>query len=192
MTNTKNNTAKAESKIIIKDENGKKVEVDTTTTATVNKVSDDVLVKVKSNVYGELIYVNQKSGEKTTWETAGDVQVMSVGDLRAMKADQAAFFKNQWIVIIGLADGEASTATCSDIYKSLIITKYYLDYIEPSDFVKTLAWKESELKERINMMTPAAKENLIIALNSFIENGSLDSIKKIKAFENALGCQLGE
>ena len=35
-----------------------------------------------------------------------------------------------------------------------------------------------------------AKVNLAVALNTYIEKGILDSLKRIKAFEEALGCEL--
>ena len=154
------------------------------------KVPDNLLVKVKSNVFGGLIYENHRSGEVTEWSNHGDVQFMTIGELRTMKAEQSAFFRNQWIVITGTADGEDSTATCADIYTALAIKQYYKNYIEPGDFGALCNIPIDKIDERVSMLSKGQKENLIIALNEYIASGQLDSIRRIRAFEEALGVEL--
>jgi hypothetical protein len=39
-------------------------------------------------------------------------------------------------------------------------------------------------------MSAEARVNLVVALNTYIEKGILDSIKRIKAFEEVLDCDL--
>lgn len=39
-------------------------------------------------------------------------------------------------------------------------------------------------------MSSNARMNLIVALNAAIRNGTLDSLRKIKLFEDLLGCEL--
>lgn len=153
-------------------------------------IGDGVLIKVKSAFFGKLYYYNKTSGERYVWEHVGEVQIMPMRELRTMKAQQVAFFKNQWVMIEGIADGEDCNATVEDIYKSLIITQYYKDFIEPDDFSMVCRLSADEIKEKVSYMSTATKENLIVALSTFIQNGELDSIKKIKAFEEALGCVL--
>jgi hypothetical protein len=153
------------------------------------KIGDDVIVRVKSNVFGCLIYKNQKSGDKTVWNVCGDEQEMTISDLRAMKASQSKFFQNQYIIILGVAVGSDCVAKPADIYKTLGITKYYENLVDPSDFKAVRSWSEKEIKEKVSFMSTAAQENLTIALNEYIKRGIIDSIKKIKAFEDALGCK---
>lgn len=183
-TKKKNNSLPAE---VLEESEGAKLDLKNTTGS---KIDDTVLIKVKSTCYGRLYYRNSKTSEETRWEKPGEVQLMTFGDLRAMKADQIDFFVNHWIVILGVADGSECSATCADIYKVLMITKYYEDYVEPTDYQAICAWEEDEIGERVAMMSGGAQENLIVALNECIKNGVLDSVKKIRAFENALGCQL--
>lgn len=155
------------------------------------KIDDSTLVRVKSNTFGELIYINQKSGEETRWGICGEVQVMTVGDLRAMKNNQSAFFSNQWIVILG-AEDENSEIKPADFYKHLGIIRYYQNLIEPSDFTTICSWSEQEIESKIALMSDSARHNLMVALNEYIKTGILDSSKQIKAFEKALGCKLAE
>lgn len=156
----------------------------------ITNISDNVLVKVKSGFHGKLYYKNLITKESTIWERAGDIQVMSMSNLRAMKAQQVAFFKNQWIIILGVAEGESCKATAEDICKALIVSQYYENFIDPSKFDVACNWSEPEITERVSLMSAGAKENLIVALNGFIKSGRLDSIRKIKAFEKALDCEL--
>ncbi len=153
-------------------------------------LNDSTLIRVKSCFWGKLYYKNPTTGELIIWEKQGDIQIMSMGDLRAMKARQVAFFKNQWILILGVAEGEDEGISPDDIYNALIIKQYYQNYIDISHIEQVCRWSDKEITERIPLLSTAAKENLIIALNKCIANGTLDSIKKIKSFEDALGCDL--
>lgn len=156
------------------------------------KISDDVQIKVRSNFFGTLFYENKRTGDTVKWSEPGEDQIMTMHDLRAMKAEQMDFFRNQWIVIMGVADGCDCRATCEDICKALVVEQHYKNYIEPSDYRSVCSWSEREIKERIPMLTVGAKENLIVALNGFIKDGTLDSLRKIKEFEEVLGCNLYE
>ena len=156
----------------------------------ITNISDNVLVKVKSGFHGKLYYKNLVTKEPTIWEHAGDIQIMSMSNLRAMKAQQVSFFKNQWVIILGVADGESCKATAEDICRILIVSQYYENFIDPSKFDAACNWNEDEIAEKVSLMSVGAKENLVVALNGFIKSGRLDSIRKIKAFEKALGCEL--
>ena len=153
-------------------------------------ISDDVLIKVKSGFYGKLYYKNLNSGELTVWEHAGEVQVMSMRDLRAMKAQQVAFFKNQWVIILGVADGENCKAQPEDICRALVVSQYYADFIDPCNYDEACGWNDTEIEERVSMLSAGAKENLVVALNGYVKDGRLDSVRKIRTFEKALDCKL--
>ena len=83
-------------------------EKDTTNTTieTVKKPKERLVMKdtdevvVRSNVFGELIYINDRTGDQITWENYEEEQVMSAKDIRDMKARQQSFFKEGWSFII--------------------------------------------------------------------------------------------
>jgi len=153
-------------------------------------IPEDTLIKVKSNFYGKLYYKNLVTQERIIWENQGEIQTMTLRELRAMRTQQAGFFRNQWLIIVGVADGEDCKATPYDICKSLTITDFYKNFIDPSEYESICEWNESEINERVSLLSPASKENLIVALNQYISDGRLDSIRRIKAFEKALDCEL--
>lgn len=151
-------------------------------------IGDSVLIQVKSGFYGKLVYQNRKSGDLIVWENPGEIQLMSMRELREMKSDQVGFFKNQWVIIVGVAEGENCRATPEDICRALVITQYYTNFIDPSDFEEVCNWSEAELKTRISLMSDKAKDNLIVAIAGFIADGKIDSIKRIRTLSKLLGC----
>lgn len=92
-------------------------------------IPEDTLIKVKSGFYGKLYYKNLITQERVIWERQGEVQTMTLRELRAMRTAQPAFFKNQWIFIDGVADGEDCQASSYDICKALVVTEFYKDFI---------------------------------------------------------------
>lgn len=186
---TKKNNKQAFSDIISNDNEIADLKLDSKDVKPV-KLEESTLVKVKSNVFGTLYYRNSKTGEETEWSMCGEIQSMTIGDLRAMKATQSSFFSNQWVVILGLDDGEDSSITPAEVYKTLGITKYYLNLIEPSNFEQILSWDVNTIATKVSFLSEGAKRNLVVALNEYIEKGLLDSITRIKAFEKALQCDL--
>lgn len=176
--------------VIASDTTEKKLNLKDVSRAPVH-IDDYAIINVKSNVFGELIYIDKKTSEETRWEKCGTVQQMTFASLRNMKASSISFFKNQWVIITGFADENADIYTTADIYRALFIVDYYKNLIDPSDYEVICKMSPSEIKERISYMSSEAKTNLIVALNTYIEKGILDSLKTIKAFEEALGCELG-
>lgn len=154
------------------------------------KIEDGVSIKVKSGFYGVLYYKNPRTQETFIWERSGDIQFLSMSDLKTMKAQDVGYFKNQWIIIVGVADDSDCKAKPADIYKSLAIDNYYKNFIDPTTFDAACDWSEGEIAEKIAILSEGARQNLIVALNSFIKTGRLDSRKRIKAFEKALDCEL--
>ena len=175
--------------VIVSEGTCEKLDLSKTTEGQV-KLDDSVSINVKSNVFGKLTYIDKKTQDEVVWHHCGEVNPMTLGMLRSMKATAVNFFKNQWVVITGFADETADVYTTADIYKTLMIGQYYKDLIEPSDYASICAWDPEDIKKRVSLMSAEAKANLAVALNTYIEKGILDSLKRIKTFEEVLGCEL--
>ena len=154
------------------------------------RLDDSVLVRVKSNTFGQLIYINKRTGDRTEWKQFGEEQSLSMGDLRAMKGTQLSFFSDQMIVITGCEDDRYPDLTPADIYDALLVSRYYKNIVDPENFGKIFAASDSEIRQMVSQMSNNARTNLIVALNTAINNGTLDSLRKIKLFESLLGCEL--
>lgn len=154
------------------------------------KLDDTLRVIVQSNVHGGLIFINQRTGDKTEWDHFGEKQTLTMGDLRSMKGSQRAFFENNWIFVDGVDEAGYEDVTPEDVYKALMVTQYYKDTLTPDNFSAFFRMDAREIKEKIRRMSSAAKTNLIVAANDGIRSGTLDSLRAIHAIEDALGCEL--
>lgn len=153
-------------------------------------IPDSAMINVKSNVFGTLVFHSKKTGEEIVWYNSNEVQQVSMALLRNIKTECIAFYRDQYILFVGFADEYADEFTVEDIYDQLYVKQYYKNVIDPSDYESLCSLKPAEIKEKVGMMTEGAKANLIVALNSYIEEGVLDSVRAIKAFEEVLGCEL--
>lgn len=154
------------------------------------RLDDSVLIRVKSNTYGQLIYVNKRTGDRTEWSRFGEEQSVTMGDLRAMKGTQLPFFSDQMIVVTGCDDERYPDLTPAEIYDALLVSRYYKNIVDPDNFGRIFSASEDEIRQWISQMSSNARMNLIVALNAAIHNGTLDSLRKIKLFEDLLGCEL--
>ena len=107
-----------------------------------------------------------------------------------MKNGAIKFFANQLVIITGFADENAEKYEVADIYKALYITQYYQDVLDPADYEEICSWTPVVIKQKVPMLSKGAKGKLVVALNTYIEKGVLDSLKAIKTFEEVLGCDL--
>ncbi len=191
MANTKAKTTKATAKSA----NEPTVEVQRTpATAKHEKVrlDDSALIRVKSNTFGKLVYINKRTGERTEWPNFGEEQSVTMADLRAMKGSQNDFYADNMVIITGCDDDRYMDITPEEIYDALLVSKYYKDFLEPSKFGTLIQMNENEIRARVAQLSCNGRLNLIVALNNAIADGALDSIKKIRLFEELLNCDLAE
>lgn len=153
------------------------------------KITDNTLIKVKSAVFGKLIFVNKRNGNKIVWNSQGEVKYLTFGELVEIRNQSISFYKNQRILVLGMAEEEECDATVEDVYNALGVKEYYKNLVDPTDYRAICGWSVQEIPERVKMLSQKVKENLVVALNQFIKDGVLDSRKKIQSFKTALGCE---
>ena len=82
-------------------------------------------VILKSNMYGQLIFKNDKNGNRVQWNGLDDSQNLTVEDIRYMKSNQPAFFERNWVKLIGVDDDEYEDLSIEQLYKLLGLSKFY-------------------------------------------------------------------
>lgn len=145
---------------------------------------------VKSNVFGELIYINDRTGDQFIWENYGEEQTLTAKDIRDMKARQQMFFKEDWISIIDSHSVNMSEYTLKDIYDALQVGRYYDENVIAFELDDIFSMNEKEMRETIASMSDTIKRTVVIRANDKIKDGSLDSISKVKLLEEVLNCEL--
>ena len=167
-----------------------------TTIETVKKTKERLVMKdtdevvVKSNVFGELIYINDRTGDQIIWENCNEEQVLSVRDIRDMKAKQHSFFKEGWISITDSPDVDFEEYTMKEVYDALQIGRYYNDNLVSFNIDDIFVMSEDALRKKISTMSEGIKRSIVVRANEKIMDGSLDSLKKVKLLEEVLGCEL--
>lgn len=188
-TNTKKTTEKSKLADVIVETEPVKIDVTKAQKVTA-PIENSALVNVRSNVFGELIYIDPVTQECVTWPACGAIQQLTLESLRHMKNGASKFFTNQLVILTGFADENAEKYEVADIYKALYITQYYQNILDPSDYETICGWTPAQIRENLSLVSDSAKEKLMVALNTYIEKGVLDSLKAIKTFEEVLGCEL--
>lgn len=154
------------------------------------RIDDSALVNVKSNVLGELIFIDPVTKETMRWPQCGEVLPLPFATLRHMKTGAVKFFTNQMVIITGFADENADKYEPADIYRALYITQYYKDVLDPTNYDEICRWTPADIQRKVPLLSAGSKGKLVVALNTYIEKGILDSLKAIKTFEEVLGCDL--
>lgn len=151
-------------------------------------IDDNDVIIVKSNVFGALNYENSRTGDKFFWNNKGEVQLLTFKQLKDMKSNNLSMFENAWIILLGCEN--KSQILPESIYKALYLSNYYKDYIDISNIDEVYKWDEATAKSKISKISENAKLSIIVGLNEGIMSGKYDSMKRIKMFEEILGCEL--
>jgi hypothetical protein len=179
--------ADAKAKSEVKDSK-ETVVVTTPTQPTVEKKAEPVkkkdldrnmMVSCRSIVQGELTYVSRKTGLETSWANFGDEEYIDLGELMTMKAGQPKFLNNPWIMI----DDQ-------DVVEYLGLKAMY-DKIVAVDQLDEFFYKQVDEMIEILKKAPKGTRKLIAdTARVKVEDGSLDSMRIIKALENELTIDL--
>ncbi|MPL95075.1 hypothetical protein SDC9_41238 [bioreactor metagenome] len=151
---------------------------------TLAEVSLNDLVEVQSCFYGSLVYVSSKTGYRIEWGEFGASQYMPVEEVMTMRNSQPTFFTNQWVRIIG--------DNASDVMNFLQLDRYYSKTAKVDSFDDLFAYTPAKIEEVVSTFTDSMKESFARYTHSLVQNGEIDSIKKIDAIERATGFEIKE
>lgn len=140
-----------------------------------------MIVTVKNGFPGMLIYESSKTGEMFRWESLGDEQDMELQDLKNARNASKAFYVNNWFRIDD-----------PEILDYLGVAEYYKNALNLIDDETLRALKPEDIRSTVMKMSDGQKLALKYRVKQMIENGDIDSMKMITAFEEALGVELIE
>ena len=156
------------------------------------KPPESLLIDVKSQTFGKLIFKNPRINDKIVWKKCGETQQLMISDLRAIKLNSPKFFENNRVLPTKISEEQEYSGECTigDIYKLLGITRWYKNLIDPTDYNGIAFVPINEIPNRVALLTPGAKESLTRAIILFAKKGVIDSRKVIAAWEKALNIKL--
>lgn len=144
------------------------------------KLNDTVMVS--SGVYGSLLYVSHRTGERIQWDNFGDTSPMTVQELINMRNSQRAFFENQWVFIEG--------DNAEDVIKYLNIGNYYRDIKSIEDIDIILQTPPEEFAGVVARFNAGTKDNIARRAKALVDDGVIRDINMIRAIEQGLNVSL--
>ena len=144
------------------------------------KFAQDDLIPCRSITFGELLLTGTKSKLLYSWANYGDVTEVEFQDLQALKSTKSSYLYRPRFII----EDEELIEQWSKDFKELYDGIIEVDVDEM--FNLPLTQFKSKLKKAPKGVQQAVKD----IAGEKILNGSLDSLKKIKAIDEILGTDL--
>lgn len=146
----------------------------------VKKFKDDDMIACRSVTNGRYFFIGKKSNVPYSWADEGDIEYVEYRDLMyAVKEKNACIFKPR--IIIDNADFISQNKKVKDFYDSMYTT---------SDFEDILNLSVNQMEKTINDLPDGAKDLLKGIVSTKINNGTLDSVKKIKVLDKIFGTEM--
>lgn len=145
------------------------------------EIDDRTVVTVKNGFPGVLAYVSRKTGEEFIWPEYSSELEMEYSELKAVRNTKKAYFENNWFLI-----DDPNVLDC------LGVSQFYRYASRNFGFEKLFDKTPAEIKADVAEMNSEQKRSVSYRARQLIKEGTLDSIKKITALEEALGVELVE
>lgn len=137
------------------------------------------LIPCRSVTPGELIAIGKKTKEVYTWSNTGDIREVEYQDLLSMKAVKSHFIFDPLFII----EDEDVIAQWKDVFD-------FYQKISQSDLEEILAIDVSLFESTIRNLPIGMQKALANILAEKVQDGSFDSVKKIKIADEVLGTSL--
>jgi len=146
-----------------------------------NNVDMHQLITVRNGFHGTLIYKSKRTEEVYVWEEFGDEQVIELSEVVNAKASNKKFFSNNWFMF----DDEW-------VIDFLGVRQFYKNALTIDDFDNIFDKSPDEIKDIINGLSSGQRRSVMYRARQLINDGTIDSHKKIQALESALRVNLAD
>jgi hypothetical protein len=163
-----------------------------TTTPVVEKVKPEVKaprkfapneqIPCRSVTVGELVHVGVKTRIQYTWADYGDIAYLEYQDLQALQSMKSRFILDPLFVIEDEDVVEQWEKMLKPVY----------DKIKEDDLENFFALPQNKFETALKNAPKGFQNSIKVKAVSMIQDGELDSLKKIKAIDEILGTELAE
>lgn len=136
-------------------------------------------IPCQSVTAGKLIYYSTKTSERYEWSNYGDISEVLYEDLLSMKSAKSNFLYNPLFVILDeelLA--QPSWKKIKELYEQVEVVDDAEDYLNQSP---------EKLRELLQNAPEGLRNTIKVTASQMIDNGELDSIRKVKILDEILG-----
>ena len=144
------------------------------------KFKADDMIDCRSITFGELLLVGPKSKLLYTWSNYGDTTEMEYQDLQALKSTKSSYLYRPRFII----EDEELVEQWSKDFKAMY------DNIVEVDVEDMFKLPLNQFKAKLKKAPKGVQMAVKNIAGEKIMNGSLDSLKKIKAIDEILGTDL--
>lgn len=142
------------------------------------KYNKDDEIWVVSQCPGVMVYVSRRTGYKIIWGEIGVGQYVSFEELTAMANGQPKFFQRNWV------------SMDFDVLVALRMDKYYVNSVQAEEYEQIFDMPISEMEAKLSNIPEGQRDTVEIWAHQLVDQGKIDSIKRIEAIERALGISL--
>lgn len=140
------------------------------------------LIPCRSVTQGELLYPGKKSGELYVWGSYGDITEVEYQDLLSLKLGKSQYIYDPLFVI---EDEELISQT-----KWADVKKLYESMFNADDINEILNLNNAEFKRVLSSVPVGLKNAISKEVSTQIDNGTFDSIQKIRIVDEVCGTDL--
>ncbi len=140
-----------------------------------NKLNSDTKVIVRNACPGQLIYIDNKSGMRYLWTEPGQTEEMTLGELKTARNTHLDFFVNHYWEIDDV-----------EVLEYLGVKQYFDKALKLKDITALFSSDPETIISKLSALSIEEKNNIAIRVQEKIENGEIDSMRVIRAFEKAL------
>lgn len=147
------------------------------------RIDPNQIITVYNGFHGVMYYRSRKTGELYQWDGFGDEQDMELSELKNAKSSSKKHFINNWFMF----DEDDAW-----VIEYLGVGRYYKNAVSIDGFDDIFTKSPAEIAEIVNGMSAGQKRSAAYRAQQMIEDGEIDSMKKISVLENCLGVELVE
>jgi hypothetical protein len=137
------------------------------------------LVPVMNITSGGLTYVSKRTGTEVRFERYGDIEYLEVGELLTMKSSARRFLEEPWLLILD-----------EEIANYLGLDKLYTRLISPQNVDEIFTFDLDHYQNVIESAPLGYAQLIISRAKKQIQDGTLDSVSKIKILEDKFKVEL--
>ena len=151
-------------------------------TKTPKKFAPNDQIPCRSVTVGELIHVGVKTHIQYTWADYGDVAYLEYQDLQALQSMKSRFIIGPLFII----EDEDVVAQWEKMLKPIY------DKLQEDDLEKFFALPQNKFETTLKNAPKGFQDSIKTKAVAMIQDGELDSLKKIKAIDEILGTEFAE
>lgn len=144
------------------------------------KFNQDDKIACRSVIDGVLNMEGLKTKNLYSWRDYGDIEYVEYADLVSAVRTKSGFVFNPWFIV----DDE------DFVNENSQLKKFYTENYSVKELREIIDMPINKMVEAIKALPPSAVESLKSIAASAITSGGLDSVKKIKALDEAFGTDL--